>query len=728
MPEGNHMNRKSGLSTSAVLLGIAGLACLAVVSDAGTRLTSGAYLRQSLRLVGSFEASSIEIREALRSLFSQAAGLSYSISPEVQGSVTISVRNMPFDALLKLVLQQVDAGFDLESGIYSISKKRPNPKQQIGPQGGFGGGGFGGRGFGWSGGERNEVYDRSVKAIESAVLRYLDTPEIKNILTPGEFSEWPLNLKAGQVVIADAKSDAFDPALEVVDGQGEGTHKVLATNDDRYPGDQRPLLLWRCTKDGAYSLRARCFRDKSGGQFFLRLRVFESLDIDATGTAQRQFERSTQFLVRVPMKAGQVKRVIFEGPRATAASVLVLGFISPIGLPNAGLGRPIEKAAGEVVVAPVDGDYYVNASCDVFGPYTTVRAEVQEVKVVELAWINGVAEAKAASQSPGVFAVDVKKGQIIEASTPDLSLFSRLEVAEAPDFSSFSLAKPESNPFFPVSAAGTGPNADPVNEDSPKKEALRDLSARPRDGRFKVFVAMRDARVWIATSGNSPSSKPFSVHVAPADRDFALGNETKARLKVGGTDFWRLEAKTGDVLQFSMRASDFAEQVTMFDPDMKDVFNVAASAESDGQAWTHVVQSPGTYLIAVSSIGWGGGGDYTLKRSLVPAKEFRKGSPAIGAFAQSDVEVWKFTAKENDPQMIHWKWEGGAAGYAQSYNEAGRQSNLPVAFSSGDHSYGFVNVERATTFVIVFTKPKPGVRYQIELLDIPNLPPRKGSG
>ncbi|MEQ1936304.1 MAG: hypothetical protein ABL962_20810, partial [Fimbriimonadaceae bacterium] len=86
-----------------------------------------------------------------------------------------------------------------------------------------GGGGFGGGAGAFQGGQggrgqgnRQQEYDRSTQAIENRINSYLTTEEIKNILTPGEYSEWPMKLKAGQVVIAEARSDAFDPALEVV--------------------------------------------------------------------------------------------------------------------------------------------------------------------------------------------------------------------------------------------------------------------------------------------------------------------------------------------------------------------------------------------------------------------------------------------------------------------------------------------------------------------------------
>src|ERR1044072_7846316 len=105
-------------------------------------------------------------------------------------------------------------------------------------QGGFGGGFQGGQG-----GQAGDIYDRSSQNIQNAINGYLDTPEVRNILTPGGFSEWRVTLKAGQVIFSEAWSDAFDPAVQIVDEK----EVVQADSDDRYPGDQRPPMMWGWT-------------------------------------------------------------------------------------------------------------------------------------------------------------------------------------------------------------------------------------------------------------------------------------------------------------------------------------------------------------------------------------------------------------------------------------------------------------------------------------------------
>lgn len=76
------------------------------------------------------DAKGEDIREVLRRLFKNV-GVSYSIAPEIQGTVTIQLRNVTFATALANVLKQVDATYRIEGGIYQIIK--PNIYMGGGP-------------------------------------------------------------------------------------------------------------------------------------------------------------------------------------------------------------------------------------------------------------------------------------------------------------------------------------------------------------------------------------------------------------------------------------------------------------------------------------------------------------------------------------------------------------------------------------------------------------------
>lgn len=580
-------------------------------------------------------------------------------------------------------------------------------------QGGFGGGGGGGYGGGGIGGNfgvfaggrtAQNNYEAKVQEIEAQISSYLNGEEVKNILTPGEHCDWSLDLKVGQVVIAEARSEAFDPALEVVDAK----EKVLASNDDRFPGDQRPLLLWRCEQDGAYTLRARCFRNKSGGQFSLRFVIYDSIDLGTDKPTEKTFEAPTKFLMRIPMKAGQIKQIIVEDPDWQKYTTPQLGqTISPLGLPDIGLAKPLNSAIGEAIVAPVDGDYYVFA-------YTyeasrrTVRVRCNEVQPSSPRKEGDGYSALAPTGAPVIWSIPVKAGEILEASTSGVGLQSDLAVAEQPDFPSFSVKKPETNPFFPK-ATGKAPAAGP---------AFTELPARARDPRIKVFMVERDANLWLATNGGGEPKKQFSFSVRSAAKNYVEGKNSGAKLTIGNTEYWTFDAKVGEVMTFKSTASAFAEKIVVRDPDLGNVKSDEATPDQTKLEWDMVVQKPGRYLVAVSAIGDGGGGEYGLERHTFPPRVFGKGLPARGELANGETQVWEFTAKPDEPLFMHW--QSPSSGYSVMIrDDKGADAWLGLTGIDAHNSYGVLKVDKPKTFMIVLSGLSDKAEFLIELGDIP---------
>ena len=74
------------------------------------------------KVIPSLEYQQADVREALEALFKDV-GLSYSIAPEVQGQVTVSLRNVAFSSALQNILRQVDATYRIEAGTWQIVKR-----------------------------------------------------------------------------------------------------------------------------------------------------------------------------------------------------------------------------------------------------------------------------------------------------------------------------------------------------------------------------------------------------------------------------------------------------------------------------------------------------------------------------------------------------------------------------------------------------------------------------
>lgn len=72
-----------------------------------------------------------DVREVLRALF-KGVDLSYSVAPEVQGLITVSLKEVPFETALQNVLRQINATYRIVGGVYEIvlretEVKSPDP-------------------------------------------------------------------------------------------------------------------------------------------------------------------------------------------------------------------------------------------------------------------------------------------------------------------------------------------------------------------------------------------------------------------------------------------------------------------------------------------------------------------------------------------------------------------------------------------------------------------------
>lgn len=563
-------------------------------------------------------------------------------------------------------------------------------------------------------GELQGIYQgNSIQQFERGISTYLNGDMLSSILTPGEFVEWKLDLKAGQVVVGESSSDTFDPAIEMVD-DGD---KVLAYNDDRYPGDQRPLIFWRCPKDGSYKLHVRSFKNKSGGQVYTRFQTYDTMDIPGADKVEGVFDATKPFLVRVPMKAGQIKDIINEKRgEGNYLNYRLEKVIFPNGLPETSPAlSELVYPAIRVLAAPLAGDYYL-----MYTPYGyrggngRVRIGAREVVPTKpIADGNGYT-AKAPTNVPAIWEVSVRAGEFVEVSTPDLNATCNLRLAEAPDYSKFAIdeKKPEMNPFFPQ-----------LKKQPPDPGPAYDLlPARARDNRIVVFRARRDAKLWLSTDGAGPADKQFAMHVGPGAAEYAEGKVNTGKLKVAKTDYWAFDAKAGDVMTLDSSTPGFSELMLVRDPDLGELRHFEAGLDQTSDSWRMIVQKPGRYLVAVACFGNGGGGEYSLTRKVFHASDFGMSTPAKGEIAEGQVQIWKFTATPNNPLLIHWNssnWNYDVA----IYDEKGQRADFQRQDIDDHNRLGILRVTQPQTFVIVLTGGKDKANYTIELGPIPSFKP-----
>lgn len=100
------------IATATVLLGAP---LLLVAQDGG-----GQDPRNTV--IPSIELDNADVRDALKILF-RAANVQYTVDPTVQGLVTVSLKDVPFETALRNILNQVNATWRVDTGVYNIIQK-----------------------------------------------------------------------------------------------------------------------------------------------------------------------------------------------------------------------------------------------------------------------------------------------------------------------------------------------------------------------------------------------------------------------------------------------------------------------------------------------------------------------------------------------------------------------------------------------------------------------------
>jgi hypothetical protein len=85
------------------------------------------------KTVPSLELQDADVRDALRLLFESVGVTNYTIAQDVQGRITVKLTNVAFETALRNILDQVDATWSIEAGIYQIKKREQPPAPSTGP-------------------------------------------------------------------------------------------------------------------------------------------------------------------------------------------------------------------------------------------------------------------------------------------------------------------------------------------------------------------------------------------------------------------------------------------------------------------------------------------------------------------------------------------------------------------------------------------------------------------
>lgn len=464
-------------------------------------------------------------------------------------------------------------------------------------QGGQGGGGFGGSfGGGIQGGQGGEFAGDGDQVRQNLFL------------TPGDRTEWEIEMEPGEGVLVLISSQVFDPAVAVQDEQG----KELAENDDIKPGDQRARLIFIAPAKGKYKVVITNYKNAAGGQFELNATRFRSVAIEP-GKQKKISVKNERAWARFRVEKPQDFSLIFAQDRGQGR----LAVLGPGGEAVPALEPLQSDRTLYRFTAAEPGEHFIRFG--ELGPQITVQPI--EVRPLNPGQNRSVSLARGQVID---YQVKAAKGQLIRIGLP----------TDQPKF----LAEIKTD-----ETDQNGQNYTVLSSPGIRNETTI-LSHKQRELRFSL---------------HSIEAQPQQVALRLEQAGSPLGaaNGETGRLDWHQTRFYTFEGKAGDVVNVQGSASGYELELAVFGPGGHRT--AVPRVDAKGTVGTTLpITVGGRYTVLVRG---GGIGPFSIKSDPLPPKQIQIGMNE-GAITGQLPQVWRTSLNEDDDMAfriessgLHWQ-------------------------------------------------------------------------
>ena len=419
------------------------------------------------------------------------------------------------------------------------------------------------------------------------------------IVTPGDRVEYKFTVKKGETLFAGATSDAFDPALSVVDPKGV----EIAKNDDREEGDQAPFVSVRFPEDGTYLLRVLSYKSASGGKFILKTRTFTAFDArlgPATTEVGRDEDGDRRIVFRLDAKKGGVYDLrnpvgVERNGRYAMSFVRIVG---PTGVGSADVEPIAVPFSGSVFLARASGDYYIEYRSVTA---TRIATDYREVKV---ATVGIAAEAKLSLEPGEVRLVEfpVVPDAIVRTTLTGGSTVSQVSAPDDPRTRSFASGDPTygNTPAFSFYLLHYGETDDVV----------------------RLFHGTGTARVAIRST--EPKTMTVTVRNSETLPEWKAGDPMAGNLAIGEIRLYTLRSAKSELMKVVAKSPAFQAHLDIFGLN-GNLANSLIDRRRNVAADDLYFPEADTFLVRLSCDGYGGSGPYTMRRDIPDALPYRLG-------------------------------------------------------------------------------------------------------
>ncbi len=522
--------------------------------------------------------------------------------------------------------------------------------------------GFGGGAGGFGGG--NIVPDGSAETTETLIL------------TPGQPSEWGLEIEEGETVFVTVTTVNFDPEAWIVDSE----ENELIRNDDIVKGDQRSRLVHTFDKEGDYKIMVGSFESKLGGQYEMSIRKFKPELAELNETKKQTPEESGYQWVR------------FEAPKETTLLVRIEGRSARDAEFYDTLGNEIEDVGtnyldGWVFVSETEGFYYAKfVGSDETSYEFSALTEVQKETVLE----KGPSHHNSTSDAIVTYSFAASTGDLIQLES------------EARGASTYIFHKDV-------------PLPEAMDKEEIKDEQIMPIWSREKYGGRKTIFVRKDTTIKVSVIGSINEAIESAVTLTKTMPAMRLNASSSGNLKVGDYDTWEFEGRAGDVIRLTGEAATFDFNMHVYDPDGRDIEELCdISSENLNASDEMVLTKTGKYFVIIHSYGNGGGGSYSLGHSILPAKNLAFETVQTGEMADDGYDIWSFGGKKDQTILISMRSTDFSPSF-YLYKANGEVLNFSFGRSGSDQKTITMKLPEDGTYKILI-RGDDG-KYKLKLMD-----------
>jgi len=475
-------------------------------------------------------------------------------------------------------------------------------------------GGMGGAGGGFAGRPPGFFGSATLNRAPSAESESQDRPEDEQmqglwesktaVLTPGDHYDLTLKMRKGETLLAGASSDAFDPALSVMDAKG----KELFKNDDREEGDQSPFVAYRFVEAGTYTLRVLSYHSVAGGKFTLTYRSFVALDpglgdVITERAPMTDTDRRGRVAFRIPAKKGGFYdlRSVYEKRGQSTYVVSFNRMVGPTGVEHNDFKRIPGPDSAIVFQALADGDYYVEYSSNGGQAFKTSFREVATVTAKDSGEM-------AIDLDPGELKIvefPVAKNQIIRTTITGAAIEDTMSAPTSPSARTERGQDP---------AYGTDPMWTwfLLNVDS-SRDVVRIFNAEGTA--LEAIRSIRDQGKQTVSFKNTESLPAWNS-----------GEDLKSTLGIGESKLFLIQSTKSDLMRVFAGSKTFQPRLDIFRLD-GELANSLSNRSTHTAGDDLYFPDAGTFVVRLTCDGFGGSGAYEMKRESLKATPYTLGSP-----------------------------------------------------------------------------------------------------